>query len=73
VSALDGQYFIYILANARHTVLYTVFANNLRWRVYERRQKLVSGFTSRYNVDKLVFYETFSGINAAIAREAGSR
>lgn len=71
------QYYVYILANNRNTVLYTGVTNNLRRRVAEHKSKTVPGFTSRYNVDKLVYFETFGSIVRAIAREkqikAGSR
>jgi len=74
---MDRQYFVYILTNRHHTVLYTGVTNNLVLRVFEHREQLTRGFTSRYNVEKLVFYETFEEPAAAIAREeqikAGSR
>ncbi|MEL7005310.1 MAG: GIY-YIG nuclease family protein [Bacteroidota bacterium] len=73
----NHNYFIYILTNKRHTVLYIGVTNDLRTRVYEHREKINKGFTARYNVDKLVYFERFSDINEAIAREkqlkAGSR
>ena len=50
-------------------MLYTGVTGNLAQRVYEHRTKAIKGFTSRYNVDKLVFYEEHPGPNAAIARE----
>jgi len=71
------QYYVYILTNSRHTVLYTGVTNDLQRRVWEHKSKTVSGFTKRYNVDKLVYYETGDDVNIAIAREkqikAGSR
>lgn len=71
------QYYVYIMTNKRNTVLYTGVTNNLRRRVAEHKSKTVPGFTSRYNVDKLVYFETFGSIVKAIAREkqikAGSR
>ncbi len=71
------NYFIYILTNKNHTVLYTGVTNDLRERVYQHKEKLVKGFTKKYNVDKLVYYEHFTHIDEAIAREkqikAGSR
>ena len=74
---MDKQYFVYILTNRHHTVLYVGVTNNLARRVFEHRQKLIPGFTNRYNVDKLVYYEATSGVRASIAREkqikAGSR
>jgi putative endonuclease len=71
------QYYVYILANKRNTVLYTGVTNNLKRRVSEHKSKIVHGFTSRYNVNKLVYYETFESPMQAITREkqikAGSR
>jgi putative endonuclease len=71
------QYFVCIMTNRYHTVLYTGVTNDLERRISEHRAKLIPGFTSRYNVNKLVFYETASDPYAAIAREkqikAGSR
>ncbi len=63
------QYFVYIMTNDRHTVLYTGVTNDLLRRVGEHRTKLVRGFTARYNADKLVYYEEINDANAAIARE----
>ncbi|MHB8834394.1 MAG: GIY-YIG nuclease family protein [Candidatus Methylomirabilia bacterium] len=71
------SYFVYILTNARHTVLYTGVTGDLRRRVCEHREKLTEGFTARYRVDKLVWYEVCEEPQGAIAREkqikAGSR
>jgi putative endonuclease len=71
------RYFAYIMTNRHHTVLYTGVTNDLPRRVFEHRTKVAKGFTSRYNVDKLVFYEEAMDILAAITREkqikAGSR
>ncbi len=50
-------------------VLYTGVTNDLKKRIYEHRKKLVKGFTSRYNVEKLVFYEVCEDIESAILRE----
>ncbi len=63
------MYYVYILTNKTKTVLYTGVTNNLERRLYEHKQKLIEGFTSRYHVDKLIYYETTSDINSAIARE----
>jgi putative endonuclease len=71
------HYYVYILTNDRHTVLYTGVTNDLARRVSEHREHKVAGFTSRYNVDKPVFYEETSDVRAAIAKEkqikSGSR
>ena len=65
---MRDQYFVYILTNDRHTVLYTGVTNNLVRRIGEHRVGF-SSFTSRYNVHKLVYFEEFHEINDAIARE----
>lgn len=62
------EYFVYILTNRSHT-LYVGVTNNLEHRVFQHKQKLVPGFTSKYNVDRLVYYESTSDVFAAIARE----
>lgn len=63
------QYYIYIAANKNNTVLYTGVTNDLKRRVYEHKEKVVPGFTSRYNIKKLVYYEAAEDVNSAIARE----
>jgi putative endonuclease len=62
-------YYVYILANNLSTVLYTGVTNDLERRVYEHKQKRISGFTSKYNVSKLVYFEEGSDVGAAITRE----
>ncbi len=64
----ERQYCVYIMTNAHNTVLYTGVTNNLQRRVLEHRAGK-SGFTKRYNVTKLVYYECGEDVNAAIARE----
>ena len=65
----DHRYFVYIMTNRHHTVLYTGVTSNLVRRVYDHRTKATPSFTSRYNVDKLVYCEETSDVRAAIARE----
>jgi len=67
--AVEMGYYIYLLTNSRLTVIYTGITNNLIRRVYEHKHKLVDGFTRRYNVDKLVYYETYLDASSAISRE----
>ncbi len=62
------HYFVYILTG-KSGVLYTGMTNNLERRVYEHKHKLTKGFTRKYNVDRLVYVETFGNVNEAIARE----
>ena len=70
-------YFVYLLANPRRTVLYTGVTRDLARRIVEHREKRAGGFTARYNVTDLMYFETFDDVNLAIAREkqikAGSR
>lgn len=62
-------YYVYILTNKYNTVLYIGITYDLIKRVYEHRKKLVYGFTKKYNVNKLVYYETFEDPYNAIKRE----
>jgi putative endonuclease len=62
------QYYVYIVTNARRT-LYTGVTNDLERRVYQHKNKLASGFTSRYHIGRLVYYEVTSDVRAAIERE----
>ncbi len=74
---MSKQYYAYIMTNKRNTVLYIGVTNDLRRRVYEHKEKLVDGFTKKYNITKLVYYEIFLDPENAIMREkhlkAGSR
>ena len=63
------QYYVYLITNQNNRVLYAGVTNDLPKRILEHRQKLIKGFTARYNVDKLVFFEATSDVHAAIARE----
>ncbi len=63
------QYFVYIMTNKFNAVLYTGVTNDLKRRVWQHKEKLVEGFTERYNVTKLVHYEACDDVRAAIARE----
>jgi putative endonuclease len=65
----DRQYYVYILTNYNNSVLYTGVTDDLKRRVWEHREKFVDGFTKRYNIYKLVFYEVTGSIDSAIARE----
>ena len=63
------QYFVYIMTNERNTVLYTGMTNDLNRRVREHKEKVIGGFTKKYNVVKLVYYEVFRTVEGAIQRE----
>ena len=63
------HYHVYILTNKSNKVLYTGVTNDLLRRVYEHKSKLIEGFTKRYKVNKLVYFEHFTDINEAIAVE----
>ncbi|MBI2646647.1 MAG: GIY-YIG nuclease family protein [Deltaproteobacteria bacterium] len=63
------QYFVYIMTNQRNTVIYTGITSNIEKRVYEHKMKMIPGFTQKYNVDKLVYYEEFPDPEAAISAE----
>jgi len=66
---MSRQYFVYILTNRRNGVLYTGVTNDLFRRAYEHKNKLISGFTKKYNLTILVYWEETSDILAAIQRE----
>ncbi|MBI2887033.1 MAG: GIY-YIG nuclease family protein [Chloroflexi bacterium] len=74
---MPRQFYVYILTNRTNHVLYTGVTDDLVRRVTEHREKLVEGFTKRYRVDKLVYYEVCDDPYTAIVREkqikAGSR
>jgi putative endonuclease len=66
---MDKQYYVYIMTNATNTVTYTGVTNDLYRRIYEHKNKIVEGFTTRYNIDKLVYYEVCENAESAIVRE----
>lgn len=63
------NYYVYILTNKSDKVIYIGITNNLDRRIYEHKNKLVEGFTKKYNVKKLIYYEQTNDVEAAIARE----
>lgn len=66
---MHRESYVYLLANKHNNVLYTGVTNDLIRRVYEHKNKLVAGFTKKYNVDRLVYYEVCGEIVVAIERE----
>lgn len=63
------MYYVYMLTNYNNKVLYTGVTNNLCRRLYEHKSKLIKGFTEKYNVNKLVYFEESNNPEAAIKRE----
>jgi len=66
---MQKQYYVYIMTNKHNNVIYTGDTHDLKKRIYEHREKLVDGFTKRYNINKLVYYEIFDSSYGAITRE----
>ena len=66
---MDKQYYVYIMTNKNNTVLYTGVTNDLKRRVYGHKHRMCKGFTKKYNIIKLVYYEIFQDPYHAIARE----
>ncbi len=64
-----NQYYIYILTNKNNNVFYIGVTKNLIKRIFEHKNKLYEGFTKKYNVCKLVYFEIYNDINEAIKRE----
>jgi putative endonuclease len=58
-------YYVYILTNTHHSVLYVGVTNDLKRRCFEHKQKKIKGFTQKYNVDKLIYFERFDFIDVA--------
>ncbi len=68
ISAMN-QYYLYILASKRNGTLYTGITNNLVRRINEHKTKSIPGFSQKYNVSMLVYFETYNDIHDAITRE----
>ncbi|MBN2108163.1 MAG: GIY-YIG nuclease family protein [Deltaproteobacteria bacterium] len=65
----DKLFFVYILTNSNNNVMYIGMTNDLQRRILEHKTKMIEGFTSKYNVNKLVYFETTEDPIAAISRE----
>ena len=63
------MYYVYILTNKMNTVLYIGVTNNLTRRLYEHKNKVIQGFTAKYNINKLVYFEETKNIQEALLRE----
>ncbi len=66
---LSKEYYVYFLTNWNNKVLYVGVTNDLKRRIYEHQDGLSQGFTQRYHVNKLVYYEIYEEIEEAILRE----
>lgn len=64
-----NHYYVYIITNWNNKVLYIGVTNNIARRIYEHKNKLIDGFTKKYNVYKLVYLEEMNDVEAAISRE----
>lgn len=69
---MPGEYYVYIMTNKSRT-LYTGVTNNLMRRVQEHKNKQIPGFTSKYNIQFLVYFESTNDIHAALRRENKSK
>ncbi len=65
----EHQYSLYILTNKKNGTLYIGMTNNLERRIFEHKNKLIEGFTKKYGLDKLVYFEMYPYVNDAILRE----
>ena len=69
MSFVQKYYYVYILASSQNGTLYIGVTNDLSRRVYEHKHHIIPGFTDKYNVDRLVYYERFDDIRDAIRHE----
>ena len=65
----DKLYFVYIMTNAKHMTLYTGFTNDLKARVWSHKGRFVEGFTKKYHIDMLVYYDATESVESALTRE----
>ena len=65
----EKRYYVYLLTNWNNKVMYVGVTNDLQRRVFEHKNKLVKGFTEKYKVDKLVYFEETNDVNSALSRE----
>ena len=64
-----NESYVYIMASKKYGTLYIGITSDIVGRIYEHKEKRVEGFTKKYNIDKLVYFETYTDINEAIFRE----
>ena len=65
----DSVFYVYLLTNWNNKVMYVGITNNLKRRMYEHKNKMIEGFTEKYNVNKLVYFEETPDVTSAISRE----
>jgi len=63
------KFYVYILTNNKNGTLYIGMTNDLEWRMFEHKHKIIEGFTKKYGLDRLVYFEQFQYVNDAIKRE----
>ena len=63
------QYYVYLLTNKKDGTLYIGMTNDLERRIFEHKQKLIDGFTKKYGLNQLIYFERFQYVNDAIKRE----
>ena len=63
------QYYVYIMTNKINTVLYTGITSDLKKRIWEHKERVIDGFTKKYNINKLIFFEIYNDPENAILRE----
>ncbi len=68
---MKEYFYVYILASLHNRVLYIGMTSDLLKRIWEHKSRIIEGFTKRYNVDRLVYYEVYDNAEAAIKRERG--
>jgi len=66
---MNKRYYVYITSCTKHTLFYTGITNNLIRRIYEHKNKITKGYTSKYNLDGLLYYEEYLDPQNAILRE----
>ncbi|MFA6338701.1 MAG: GIY-YIG nuclease family protein [Candidatus Paceibacterota bacterium] len=66
---MNKNYYVYILASKKNGTLYIGVTNDLVRRIYEHKNGLIEGFTKKYNIKNLVYYEETNDINSALSRE----
>ena len=66
---MQRRYYVYILSNTHHTVLYTGVTGDLIRRIWQHREKEIAGFTSQYGIVKLIYFEEYNDPMRAIERE----